>query len=162
MRAVHVRFLRGVALELEEPCFETAREHRLQKAVRAGTTKRAGEELRMKSKLMLMGAASAVLVSFACGCAAEMGTDDDTATDSKAAPAHEKAGTTQSPLIYNNPPGYNPPGYNPYAPAANPPGYNPPGTGVGVTYPGYGGAYGAGYPGYGTNLNGGWNQPGPY
>lgn len=117
----------------------------------------------MKSKLMLIGAASALLVSFACGCAAEMGTDDGTGTDSKAGPTDEKkagavdekTGTTQSPLIYGNPAGYNPPGYNPYAPGLNPPGYNPPGMGVGVAYPGYG--YGAG-----TNLNGGWNNPGPY
>lgn len=116
----------------------------------------------MKSKLMLLGAASALLVSFACGCAAEMGTDEGNPTDQKAAPADEKTGTTQSPLIYGNPVGYNPPGYNPYAPGLNPPGYNPPGYGVGVAYPGYGYGYGVGYPGYGTNLNGGYNLPGPY
>lgn len=122
----------------------------------------------MNSKLMLIGAASALLVSFACGCAAEMGTDDDTSTDTKAAPANEKAGpadekvgTSKSPLIYGNPAGYNPPGYNPYAPGLNPPGYNPPGVGVGVAYPGYGAGYGLGY-GSGANLNGGWNVPGPY
>jgi hypothetical protein len=138
-------------------------------AASAGTTKRAGEEWHMKSKLMLMGmgAASALLVSFACGCAAEMGTDEGTSTDPKTAPADpktapadEKAGTTESPLIYGNPAGYNPPGYNPFAPGLNPPGYNPPGMGVGVGYPGYGlGGYGIGYPG---NVNGGWNVPGPY
>ncbi|HEX8791337.1 MAG TPA: hypothetical protein VF765_10345 [Polyangiaceae bacterium] len=122
----------------------------------------------MKSKLMLMGAASALLVSFACGCAAEMGSDEGTSTDPKAAAdeksgaAHEKTGTTESPLIYGNPAGYNPPGYNPYAPGLNPPGYNPPGMGVGVGYPGYGYGVGVGYPGFGANLNGGWNNPGPY
>jgi hypothetical protein len=119
----------------------------------------------MKSQLMLMGAASALMVSFACGCAAEMGTDEGTSTDQKAAPVDAKTGTTESPLIYGNPAGYNPPGYNPYAPGLNPPGYNPPGMGVGVAYPGVGVGYpgvGLGYPGWGTNLNGGWNNPGPY
>jgi hypothetical protein len=128
----------------------------------AEARERAGEELHMTSKLMLLGAASALLVSFACGCAAEMGTDDGTSTDPKAAPAEEKTGTTESPIIYGNPAGYNPPGYNPFAPGLNPPGYNPPGMGVGVAYPGVGVGYGIGYPGMGTNLNGGWNNPGPY
>jgi hypothetical protein len=129
----------------------------------------------MTSKLMLLGAASALLVSFACGCAAEMGSDEGTSTDPQAGPvapqagqATEKTGTTESPIIYGNPAGYNPPGYNPFAPGLNPPGYNPPGMGVGVAYPGYG--VGVGYPGYGLggygmgpgNINGGFNVPGPY
>jgi hypothetical protein len=116
----------------------------------------------MKSQLMLMGAASALMVSFACGCAAEMATDEGSSTDPKAGPVDEKTGTTESPIIYGNPAGYNPPGYNPFAPGLNPPGYNPPGMGVGVAYPGMGVGYGVGYPGLGTNLNGGWNNPGPY
>ena len=123
----------------------------------------------MTSKLMLIGAASALLVSFACGCAAEMGTDEGTSTDPQAAPANEKTGATESPIIYGNPAGYNPPGYNPFAPGLNPPGYNPPGVGVGWGYPGYGTGvgwgtgfgtgWGLGYPG---NANGGFNVPGPY
>ena len=115
----------------------------------------------MRSNRMFV-AASAVLVSFACGCAAEMGTDEGTSTDPQAGPANEKTGTTESPIIWGNPAGYNPPGYNPFAPGLNPPGYNPPGMGVGVAYPGVGLGYGLGYPGIGGNLNGGWNVPGPY
>jgi hypothetical protein len=146
----------------------------LQDGASAGTTKRAGEEWHMKSQLMLMGAASALLVSFACGCAAETGTDEGTSAepkvgvaDEKAGPADEKSGTTESPIIYGNPAGYNPPGYNPLAPGMNPPGYNPPGMGGVYGYPG-GVGYGVGYPGYGVglgypgNINGGFNVPGPY
>jgi hypothetical protein len=116
----------------------------------------------MKSKLMLLGAASALLVSFACGCAAEMGTDEGTSTDPRARPADEKTGTTESPqLIYGNPAGYNPPGYNPYAPGSNPPGYNPPGMGVGEAYPGYGAGYGGAYPGYGPGYGAAYPGYGP-
>jgi hypothetical protein len=132
------------------------------KPLASGTTKRAGEELYMKCKLMLVGAASVLLVSFACGCTAEMGTDGGTSADPKTEPANDKTGTTESPLIYGNPPGYNPPGYNPFAPGLNPPGYNPPGMGLGWGYPGYGLGWGMGYPGWGTNLNGGLNAPGPF
>ena len=136
----------------------------------------------MNSKLMLMGAASALLVGFACGCAAETGSDEGTSDQATA--TDEKTATEESALVPRddnadfyanphetpdrrngdeyrgayrrnrpNPPGYNPPGYNPYAPAANPPGYNPPGTGRG---------YGAGY---GRRYNPpGYNPPGynPY
>jgi hypothetical protein len=135
----------------------------------------------MNSKLMLVGAASALFVSFACGCAAETGSDEGTSDETT--PAGEKTATEQSAISYRddpggytnpheapdrrngdeyrgayrrsrpNPPGYNPPGYSPYAPAANPPGYNPPGTGRG---------YGAGY---GRRYNPpGYNPPGynPY
>ncbi|HTQ45884.1 MAG TPA: hypothetical protein VMI75_24180 [Polyangiaceae bacterium] len=135
----------------------------------------------MKSKLMLMGAASALLVSFACGCAAEMGTDEGTSTDPKAQsvdekgqsadpktqPADEKTGTTESPLIWGNPAGWNPPGFNPLAPGLNPPGWNPAGMGWGVA-PGVGLGWGVpgvglGFPGFGMgNINGGWNMPGVF
>jgi hypothetical protein len=134
----------------------------LQNAARKGTTKRAGEESHMKSTLMLVGV-SALLASFACGCAVETGADEGTPTATKAAPANEKTDSTESPIIYGNPPGYNPPGYNPLAPGLNPPGYNPPGMGVGFGY-GYPGV-GVGYPGLGwggMNLNGGFNNVGPY
>jgi hypothetical protein len=130
----------------------------------------------MSSKLMLMGAASALLVSFACGCAAETGSEEGTGDE--ATPADEKTATEQSPIVYGNggdrtnprdtwnrgrgddrgdyrpeyrrnPPGYNPPGYSPYS--ANPPGYNPPGTGRG-----YAGGYGRRY----NNPPGNYDQPG--
>jgi hypothetical protein len=71
----------------------------------------------MRSNTMLW-AASALLVSFACGCAAETESGDP-----------DEVGTAVERQVVN-PPGYNPPGYNPAAPAANPPGYNPPGTNV--------------------------------
>jgi hypothetical protein len=133
----------------------------------------------MKSKLMLMGAASALLVSFACGCAAEMGTDEGTSADPKVGaadekaggPAEEKTGTTESPIIFGNPAGWNPPGFNPMAPGLNPPGWNPagmgvwgvPGAGLGWGVPGAGLGWGVGVPGWGMgNLNGGWNRPGPF
>jgi hypothetical protein len=140
-------------------------------AASGGTTERAGEELHMTSKLILMGAASALLVSFACGCAAEVGTDEGSSKDPQTVPANEKTGTTESPIIYGNPAGYNPPGFNPFAPGLNPPGYNPPGMGVGwgMGYPGVGMGYpgvGLGYPGVGLgypgNVNGGFNVPGPF
>ena len=115
----------------------------------------------MISKLMLMGAASALLVSFACGCVAETGSDEGT-------PANEKVGTEKSAIIYGNPAGYNPPGYNPMAPGLNPPGYNPPGMGVGVGYPGEGIANPPGYnpPGYNPAAPlanpPGYNPPGTF
>jgi hypothetical protein len=143
----------------------------------------------MSSKLMLVGAASALLVTFACGCAAESEGDEG------AAPADEKTATEQSAIAdpnyrdnggggyenprgawdrrtgdnqgeyrgnyRRNPPGYNPPGYNAYAPGYNPPGYNPPGRG-----PGYGAGYGRRYNAPGYNPPGynpyapGYNPPG--
>jgi hypothetical protein len=100
----------------------------------------------MRSKAMLM-AASALWVSFACGCVAETGSGGP-----------DEQGTAQEPLGTGtaverqvvNPPGYNPPGYDPLHPIANPPGYNPPGTGVGVCAPGVTPANPPGYnpPGY--------------
>jgi hypothetical protein len=112
----------------------------------------------MNSKLMLVGSTSALLVSFACGCAAEAGSDEEkTATEESAVVARDNGAGYTNPRDTNahetnprdawerrtddrgndqvdyrpNPPGYNPPGYNPYRPAANPPGYNPPGRGYG-------------------------------
>jgi hypothetical protein len=168
-------FLAAPALDLAESCFEAAWERRLQKPPAQARRSCAGEELHMKSKLMLMGAASALLVSFACGCAAEVGTDEGTSTDPKAAPAEEKVGTTESPIIFANPPGFNPPGFNPWAPGLNPPGFNPAGMGMwgvpgaglgwGMGVPGAGLGWGVGVPGWGMgmgNLNGGWNRPGPF
>jgi hypothetical protein len=136
----------------------------------------------MNSKLKLVGATSALLVSFACGCAAEAGSDESAFDE--ATPVDEKTATDESALVNRNnwehdkntrnsnahetnpqdrgddrfdyrrnPPGYNPPGYNPYHPGYNPPGYNPPGRG-----PGYA-------PGYGRRYNPpGYNPPGynPY
>jgi hypothetical protein len=91
----------------------------------------------MRSNTMLM-AASALLVSFACGCAAETAGSDQSDQGSASEPQRNGAiETGVHPQVIGNPPGYNPPGYNPVYPALNPPGYNPPGTGVGVCTPGY-------------------------
>ncbi|HTQ46348.1 MAG TPA: hypothetical protein VMI75_26510 [Polyangiaceae bacterium] len=49
----------------------------------------------MRSKLMPLAAASALLVSFACGCAMETGGEEETSADPAAAPVDEKTGTTE-------------------------------------------------------------------
>jgi hypothetical protein len=50
----------------------------------------------MKSKLMSVAAAAALLVSFACGCAMETGSEEETSADPKTGSADEKTGTTES------------------------------------------------------------------
>jgi hypothetical protein len=105
-------------------------------------------------------AASALLVSFACGCAAETqsGDPDEQGSAQEPKTGGGAVGTTVERQVVN-PPGYNPPGYNPAHPIANPPGYNPPGTGVACSP----GVYTAGcvQPGYNPP---GYNPPGtnPY
>jgi hypothetical protein len=113
---------------------------------------------------MLM-AASALLVSFACGCAAETESSDPDQQGAAQEPQTGGGGAVGTAVERQvvNPPGYNPPGYNPYHPIANPPGYNPPGTGVGVCTPGVN-PPGYNPPGYnppGTNpVNPAINPPG--
>jgi hypothetical protein len=130
----------------------------------------------MGSKTVLM-AASALLVSFACGCAAETG-DSDPAAAAEPQAKTEQAQVITNPPGYNpynpvlnppgmsgvgvNPAGYNPPGYNPINPAINPPGYNPPGMGGAGVYnpPGYNPP---GYNPYNPAVNPpGYNPPGRY
>jgi hypothetical protein len=116
----------------------------------------------MRSNTML-AAASALLVSFACGCAAETENADPDEQGAAQEPQTTGAVGTAVERQVVNPPGYNPPGYNPAHPIANPPGYNPPGTGVGVCAPGYN-TPGYNPPGYnppGTNpVNPALNPPG--
>jgi hypothetical protein len=116
---------------------------------------------------MMWAAASALLVSFACGCAAETENGDPDEQGAAQEPQTKGAVGTAVERQVVNPPGYNPPGTNPVNPALNPPGYNPPGTGVacapGVQTPG---CNPPGYnpPGYnppGTNpVNPAVNPPG--
>jgi hypothetical protein len=103
------------------------------------------------NKLLMVG--SALLVSLACGCAAETESDGHDGGAAAEPQASGAVGTAVERQVVN-PPGYNPPGTNPYNPAANPPGYNPPGTG-GCATPGYN------PPGYNAP---GYNPPGtnPY
>jgi hypothetical protein len=108
----------------------------------------------MRANMSLM-AASALLVSFACGCAAETEQADTWDSGSAAEPQQNGAVGTVGERLVGNPPGYNPPGTNPYNPAVNPPGYNPPGTGVCAT-PGYN-PPGYNPPGYNAP---GYNPPG--
>ena len=128
----------------------------------------------MSSKLMRVGATSALLVGFACGCAAQTGSDEGTSPD-------EQTATEQSAVVggypYGNDNGYGDGDGNGYrngnrsdpratwgrgerdygrgnAPAYSSPGYNSPGAGRGHAE-GYGRRYNNppdnyGQPGYGS------------
>jgi hypothetical protein len=130
----------------------------------------------MNSKLMLMGAASALLLSHVCGCAVESGSEEDTATQTTS--ADEKTATVNTPLVSgksgdkngkpednrgmqgasNGGQEDNAPGYDRYGPTYNQPGYDPrdrrrPGEGNG-----YGGGNSQAYNPYAP----GSNPPGYY